>query len=228
VKRLEYTPDKKAVLQLLTAEIPCCVEEGCIWRVEGIPLCDPEESLVYSLNFDVSAMNAELSAAGAQFANNQINFSGSVGFVNAGNTVAAYIAAADALINDGTYPNVRVDFRADGFDAYAVNCYNAGLNEIVLIIRDSFNPLANKWSDFFTITLGQYASVETVLQDDVNGFSTTYTFNNLYSLQVFRGTWQTVTPTDGAYQSNQEFTAWRIIDSEGNVIEQGEPEIICT
>jgi hypothetical protein len=50
-----------------------------------------------------------------------------------------------------------------------------------------------------------------------------------YTFQIFQnGEWTTVTPTDGVYESTTEFTAWRIVDSNDNIIQSGEPEIICT
>jgi hypothetical protein len=52
-------------------------------------------------------------------------------------------------------------------------------------------------------------------------------FAEFVTFQIFQnGTWTTVTPTDGVYESATEFTAWRILNGE-TIIESGTPTVDC-
>jgi hypothetical protein len=223
VKRLEYTPDKLGVMQLLTSEIPCCLEEQtCVWRVEGVNLCQqylevffkdftcPEFTFnsfftfaitdaIYS--FDADFILADLATNRAEFLN----------------------AIQVGLDNNPPPGDVIIEVKETSVRATYLSCSPPATSMEWLIFNNSgFNFEFNA----FDYALSSYAN-----SGGIGSFNWQFNVEQPQSntFQIFQnGEWTTVTPTDGVYESANEFTQWRIIDSEGNVIQSGEPEIICT
>jgi hypothetical protein len=223
VKRLEYTPDKLGVMQLLTSEIPCCFEEQtCVWRVEGVNFFLASIDICFLLDEYVFISNPFSNSFGV----NSSGYDENILFLDfkLGGTFSRndFINAIQSSFND---INGRIILeREDSCLKLRFNIFDSNLPLIGLTLSAS--------TSLFNIGESISTSIQFLNGDNLQSF-TVYALEDLefetLSLQIFQnGEWTTVTPTDGVYESEIEFTAWRIIDSESNVIQSGEPEIICT
>lgn len=226
VKRLEYTPDKLGVMQLLTSEIPCC-SQTCVWRVEGITVGEQQFAqfiipeiverstglLNWTMNVRFTTPTTDnIISVSIPFTNNQIT---RLEIISAIISSFNDLGGAANLITDLSSGLVRVNFTG----SFIGRNFNVNISSL-----STFSENYCSWGFSTTASLFENScSVNSFLLANGTMLPATLSF------QVnINGEWVTVTPTDGVYESAEEFTAWRIIDSEENVIDEGEPQIICT
>jgi hypothetical protein len=219
VKRLEYTPDKLGVMQLLTSEIPCCLEEQtCVWRVEGVEIRP-------RVCFTVQNMTPEEEQGGGWSIS--LFFDGNDYFlVNSEDSNLSYTQEEIINIINSTWDGQSFfDLVIDGFTV----CIFMKTNQPFFFNLDYDNEFMTPQFPYVSWGVTPINLPSDFQLQGTTSFQESYTAGTNLTFQIFQnGEWTTVTPTDGVYESAIEFTAWRIIDSEDNVIESGEPEIICT
>jgi hypothetical protein len=201
-----------------------CVS-SCVWRVEDVELNTPCAFVAMPENWsvDINTGNWEL----FQITSESVVISLTAEQLEALSTQVGdiqTIARADlvAYIIANYNPNASTNWEwiitatANGFSMCVVNSLSTLPSALVV-----WGTQANAFSitGGFSVTVNS-TSPDTNIEFDV-------TLDEIYTLQIFTTEWTTVTPTDGVYESSTEFTAWRIIDSENNVIESGEPTVDC-
>jgi hypothetical protein len=226
VKRLEYTPDKTAVLQLLTAEIPCCAqEECCTYRVEGAyPLgfaCLTFNKALYE-NDDADSLSFAIASGG----------SGS-DFIAIGFIATSFPYTSDQLISSvaATFDDNDGKYRMVVSDTSICIYWNFDLEGDVVIASVSANGglLQTSVCDGFTVdgTFIQQNGSLPIYECDNNIAGLTGSANTIRqgSFQVLlNGSWTTIDPeqiVDGVWERTtcDQITSARIIDPEENVIE---------
>jgi hypothetical protein len=223
-------------------------EQTCVWRVEGVSfvpyLCITLSELItisdwgdadrFVFGFDASSVIGSSGQSGIQAI-----ISPSPSTISAAQIFAAWIAS---------YNSFGAILAGFGQNIEDYITYQITYNQICFYIQEDYPAFG--LGNAFSITTGFYnvGSVANTVQDQdiedwvigtnmqtppnisdsgANAISYGYTFIQPYTLQIFTTEWTTVTPTYGVYESTTEFTQWRIIDSENNVIESGTPTVDC-
>jgi hypothetical protein len=248
VKRLEYTPDKTAVLQLLTAEIPCCVEaECCTYRVEGVEL-RPRFCITFPEIINISDwgnatrftffFNAGASIGSSGIAVIEVTITPSPATITAAQILAQWIAEYNDLsdILDTYSENIEdyLTYTISGntLCIQAQSLYPIDLTgdaELLWSIGffDSIDGVATTVQDvdLSEVVIATTFGVPNITLDGANALSEDYSQPVPLLFQVLlNGTWTTIDPeeiVDGVWtrETCDQITEARIIDSEGNVIE---------
>jgi hypothetical protein len=211
-----------------------CAQQSCVWRVEGV--------LQYEFGFFEFTIPETLTG-GTAFTT--LSITHSVGGI-AGFAINLTMSGAATRTRESVLNAIAANFNNLSGAVDIDIDYETGVVKIISLAARLTNPPLSPSSFTFQSAAGQYTNFDYCTglnqggQIILNGSWNCPSANNLnggfwyeqssnLTFQIFQnGNWTTVTPTDGVYESTTEFTAWRIIDSEDNVIESGEPEIICT
>jgi hypothetical protein len=193
----------------------------CVWRVEGIPL---QKTLCINLPESLELFNSFFSSIIISV--NGVNQSVVLwNYDLAEPTIVTRAELQDSVLAAmAGISNFAVDLTENGFCITTTTGYfatNAEIKAIEISYVESGIDICETFGDSYQSNIGQTVTLCNENFLDV-------IFSSPTTLQVFRnGTWTTVTPTDGVYESSTEFTQWRIIDSENNVIESGTPTVDC-